>query len=114
MIEPTAAQCTKNEIIKIDDSTEGRALWFYQMGGYVGRAIAIPDNSCINIYVWHNGEFPFRGSKTYEDCWCKCNNCDCCDAKLSKKEIIVEPIRVHICDPQQIIDMGTSLVEWFQ
>lgn len=41
---------------------EGRACWYPQMGGYVGRAVIVPgdgDSSCFAAYVWHNGEFPF-------------------------------------------------------
>ncbi len=40
----------------------GTACWYPQMGGYVGKALAVPTGAgCVDVYVWHDGEFPFAG-----------------------------------------------------
>ncbi len=94
--EPTAEQCTQNEKVFENDDTIGYAIWFPQMGGYVGKSVALFDKSwkenengssekgCIDIYVWHNGTFPFGDE---ED----------------------NPREIHLCDPEQFIDFGKKL-----
>ncbi len=72
------------------------ALWYPQMGGYVGRAVAVrasdPDLSpCYDVFVWHDGEFPFSENDGRE---------------------AGEPRRLHHCDPGQFIDFGEQLIEW--
>ena len=65
--EPTGDQCNSNE--KIGVSSDGHwhlyACWYPQMGGYCGAAIIAVEpgarpGSCFEVYVWHDGEFPFN------------------------------------------------------
>lgn len=63
---PTSEQCTANEVVFEDKDTYGYAIWYPQMGGYVGKAVALigkgsNDESCFDVLVWHDGEFPFDG-----------------------------------------------------
>jgi len=66
---------------------EGRrflACWYPQMGGYVGRCLVevlptVPDGYCFEVYVWHDGEFPFEEGT---------------------------PRQLHHCDPEQFIHFG--------
>lgn len=84
--EPTAEQCSANALICEDEHEIAYALWYPQMGGYLGKAVAVigkSDISCIDVFVWHNGEFPFGGQET--------------------------PRKIHHCDPAQFIDFGQNL-----
>src|SRR5689334_793528 len=57
--EPTSVECTGRARV----GEHATAFWFPQMGGYTARAVAVvdPDDCCIDVWVWHNGEFPFTG-----------------------------------------------------
>lgn len=62
--EPTQHQCSNNTELTWPGSegTEhrGTACWYPRMGGYHGKAVAEVDgDGCVDVYVWHNGEFPF-------------------------------------------------------
>ncbi len=97
--EPTAEQCTNKDKVFEDERNVGYAIWYPQMGGYVGKAIAIFDKQwtvyphgaaeggCIDVLVWHDGEFPFRG------------------------EDGDQPVVLHHCDPEQFIEFGKALAE---
>src|SRR3990167_5837820 len=95
--EPSAGQCSTNERVFEDDDRIGFAIWYPQMGGYVGKAVALLDREwferdgaamggCIDVLVWHDGEFPFGGNKD-------------------------KPRLLHHCDPQQFVDFGSTLTE---
>ena len=96
--EPTSKNCSENSVVFKDDGKIGYAIWYPQMGGYVGRAIAVMDESwsesaigigeggCVDVYVWHNGEFPFDGESNG-----------------------VSPVLIHHCDPKQFIEFGETL-----
>ncbi len=97
--EPTGEQCTQHSLVYEDEYDIGYACWYPQMGGYAGKAVAVMDRKwsetsdgsgasggCIEVYVWHDGEFPFRGEGTY-------------------------PVRIHHCDPEQFIQFGKLLSE---
>lgn len=59
--EPTADQCTR----KAPLGGAWFAMWYPSMGGYVGKAaVWIGDLTigCVEVLVWHDGEFPFDGS----------------------------------------------------
>lgn len=56
IVEPTAEQCTVRAQVG-----EGRACWYPQMGGYAAKAIVFPDSGCADVWVWHDGSFPFAG-----------------------------------------------------
>lgn len=94
--EPTSEQCTKNEKVFEDEHKVGYAIWYPQMGGYVGMAVALFDKGwkerndgaamggCIDVFVWHDGEFPFS-------------------------EGVGSPAVLHHCSPSQFIDFGETL-----
>jgi len=85
--EPTADECSNHAIIE----RHCWAVWYPQMGGYVGRAVAKRDESgCWDVWVWHDGEFPFTGSSgPYDD--------------------FKKPVLVHHCEPGQFIAFGQFL-----
>lgn len=94
--EPTAEQCEQMAKVFDDKSSHGFAMWYPQMGGYLGKSVAVFDKSwtefenattggCVDVYVWHDGEFPFHDGEN--------------------------PCIIHHCDPQQFIDFGTVLKE---
>lgn len=82
--EPTAQQCTENAEV----SPGVFACWYPQMGGY--GAFCLVDVSggkpgdCFDVYVWHDGEFPFGGEK---------------------------PVDLHHCMPEQFIKFGKLVLE---
>lgn len=98
MKEPTPEQCSAFEKVFEDDTHVHYAVWYPQMGGYSGRAIAVFDKGwkewpgwksrggCVEVYVWHDGEFPFRGE----------------DGERS-------PAYLHHCCPSQFVDFGEKL-----
>jgi len=61
-------------------------LWYPQMGGYVGKAVARVHEGCVDVWVWHDGDFPF----------------------MSETE---SPRRLHHCEGEQFIQFGSKLVE---
>ena len=96
--EPTADQCSDNDLVYQDENQIGYACWYPQMGGYVGKAIALFDRkqkadfmdpfdgACVDVLIWHDGEFPF--SK---------------DAGVPK--------RLHHCVPEQFIEFGKFMTK---
>jgi len=96
--EPTDDQCNSHVQVYEDEEKLGYAIWYPQMGGHVGKAVAVLDREwteyshgsrqggCIDVYVWHNGEFPFRGNETS-----------------------AKPAIIHHCDPEQFILFGQKL-----
>jgi hypothetical protein len=92
--QPTGDQCSAHIKVFENDTKIGYAIWYPQMGGYCGRAIALLDKKwstdgvsskggCFDVYVWHDGSFPFGEDKS--------------------------PVRIHHCDPEQFIEFGTTL-----
>jgi hypothetical protein len=88
--EPEAGQCSANAAVTVG-GLRGVAFWYPSMGGYVGKAIALPDGGCVDVYVWHDGEFPFPGEQAWPD-----------DRAHS-------PVRLHHCNPEDFIRLGTLL-----
>lgn len=96
--EPTSAQCTAHEQVYESTDRVGYAIWYPQMGGYVGKAVAIMDKEwekrpgngrvggCVDLFVWHNGRFPFQDSDE-------------------------NPKEIHHCDPTQFITFGEALMQ---
>lgn len=86
--EPTAEECRDHAAIPYQVGDEARAAyacWYPQMGGYAGKAVAVPDpDGCVDVYVWHDGKFPF--SRVWR-----------------------RPTRLHHCDPDQFIELGRFL-----
>jgi hypothetical protein len=83
IVEPTADQCTNHDRVG-----PGIACWYPQMGGYVAKAIVVP-GGCAEVYVWHDGSFPFS---------------DDGDAERS-------PAHLHHCNGQQFVEFGRFLSE---
>jgi len=56
------------------------------MGGYCGKAVAVlyKDIGCFDVYVWHDGEFPFGDES---------------------------PTRLHHCDPGQFVRFGEEIIK---
>lgn len=98
--EPTAEQCSNNEIIFEDKDCIARAIWYPSMGGYVGKCVVLFTKSwvnntefylddCFEAFVWHNGKFPFGG----------CEN---------------NPVHLHHCDPIQFLRFGELINRWIE
>lgn len=90
-IPPTGEQCSSNAVVYEDESQVHYALWYPQIGGYAGCAVVIiykgnRTSSCFDIYVWHDGEFPFTHGN---------------------------PAKLHHCDPEQLIRLGTKIKDLF-
>jgi len=96
--EPTVEQCSENAAVYEDDRRVGYAIFYPQMGGYCGKAVAVCEKGwsgigpvrfggCIEIYVWHDGEFPFSEDDD--------------DGR--------SPAHIHICDPEQFVRFGKTL-----
>lgn len=97
--EPTGDECESNAVVWECDTRVAYAIWYPQMGGYVGKAIAVCDKGwreedsavcfagCVEVFVWHDGEFPFAG-----------------EGEEGRK-----PIELHHCDPWQFARFGETL-----
>lgn len=94
--EPTSEECEANAKVFEDEKSVGYAVWYPQMGGYSGRAVCVffkafedhrddPPDACFDAYVWHDGEFPFRGEDG-------------------------PPVVVHHCSAEQFVEFGTVLL----
>lgn len=83
--EPTSDECSSNAVVFETDRQIAYAIWYPQMGGYVGKAVAVMEkdpDSCIDVFVWHDGEFPFSEGN---------------------------PVEIHHCDPTQFVMFGETL-----
>jgi len=85
---PTGEQCDTNAAILVAPGIIGYAIWYPQMGGYCGCALAVPDGDCIDVYVWHEGDFPFA-------------------------DRVQPPRLIHHCDPHQFVSFGQTLIKLF-
>lgn len=56
---PSPEQCSANAPVLVNGQP-GFAIWYPQMGGYVGTAVVVDAGGCFNAFVWHDGEFPFE------------------------------------------------------
>lgn len=93
--EPTAEQCSQHALVHENEHKLVYAIWYPQMGGYVGKALAFIDKGwkefphgateggCIDVLVWHDGSFPFDDGRN--------------------------PADLHHCDPEQFIQFGEQL-----
>jgi hypothetical protein len=85
---PTPEQCSNHEVVSENEHYIYKAIWYPQMGGYVGRALVEINKeydlgNCFDVYVWHDGEFPFGGEQ--------------------------EPARLHHCDYKQFVLFGLTI-----
>jgi hypothetical protein len=88
--QPTGDECTSHAGITVGERV-GYACWWPQIGGYWGKALALPDeDDCIDVFVWHDGDFPFDG------------HCQHCRVDRS-------PVVLHVCDPGHFVRFGQFL-----
>ena len=92
--EPTAEQCSAHEQVYEDRNHVGYAIWYPQMNGYAGKAVALLDKNwhslpggsqiggCFDVVLWHDGEAPFEGDK---------------------------PLWIHHCSPSQFVAFGETI-----
>ncbi len=85
---PTDEQCSVNASLEWDGH-EGFAAWYPQMGGYGSKCLIIPlGGGCFDVFVWHDGEFPF-----------------------GEEDDVRGPVRrLHHCDAAQFIRFGTLVL----
>lgn len=60
--EPTGDECNARAPIEFaghGGTVTGFACWYPQMGGYSGKAVVLPQGGCFDVWVWHDGDFPF-------------------------------------------------------
>lgn len=92
LTEPTSEQCFNKQCINLGDGRTAYACWYPQMGGYVAHALAIRDQGCTDVYVWHDGDFPFSTDHFGVD---------------------HNPRKLHHCDGQQFVAFGQFLT-WLE
>ncbi len=85
---PTAEECSANSKIEWDGH-QCFAAWYPQMGGYTSPCLIIPwEGGCFDVFVWHDGEFPF-----------------------GEEDDVRGPVRqLHHCDAEQFIRFGTLVL----
>lgn len=89
--EPTDEQCSAGAAVPTPDGWLAFATWYPQMGGYVGKAVVVfgatpaKDEACFEVWVWHDGEFPFAEGR--------------------------RPAQLHHCDPEQFVRFGELVAE---
>jgi hypothetical protein len=97
---PLPEDCSQNAPVTWP-SGHGFAAWYPQMGGYVGRCVVDLSRRgttmysqdgvsverpgrCFDVYLWHDGEFPFPNPGHTDE----------------------TPVRLHFCDPLQFVEFG--------
>lgn len=88
---PTSEECATHAAYERTDWGTWHALWSPQFGGYVARCAVFvfdedkdhPSNSCLEIALWHDGEFPTGPDSA--------------------------PVELHVCDPDQIVRFGETV-----
>ncbi len=88
--EPTSEECSNRSPIFKDGRQVGYATWYPQMGGYGGKCIVLTEkenenNTCFDVFVWHDSEFPFSGLK---------------------------PVEIHHCMAEQFIRFGEEVLKY--
>jgi hypothetical protein len=91
--EPTSDECSAHAVVHLTDEIHGYACWYPSMGGYVGKAVATveDDEGCVELYVWHDGEFPFGDDSPH-------------DPRGPRG-----PVQLHHCSPDQFEAFGRWL-----
>lgn len=92
MKRPTYAEAHQHAPVQLNDGRTGFAGWYPQMGGYSGLCVAVPsDGDGVDVFVWHDGEFPFDDDAT--DGWGEPRG----------------PVELHHCDPGHFVVFGKWL-----
>jgi hypothetical protein len=84
--KPTTEQCSQNARLPDFWNKPTYAFVYPQMGGYWGPAVVVLERDCFDVFVWHDGEFPFdedHGSS---------------------------PACIHHCMAQQFVDFGEKVL----
>jgi hypothetical protein len=95
--EPTDDECSRRALVYEDATDRHYAIWYPQMGGYVGKAVVVvlrervefvrgESGGCVDVWVWHDGEFPLRGEDGYQ------------------------PVHLHHCNGAQFVAFGEALL----
>ena len=87
--EPTPEECEANAKLMLGGESY-TAAWYPQRGGYVAKCLirhVDAEDCCYDLYVWHDGEFPFSG----------------------EGETDAQPVGLHHCDGNQFIAFGELL-----
>lgn len=59
MREPTAEECEAGAKVNLD-GVDFYAGWYPQMGGYGSKVwVELLESGCFDVFVFHDGEFPF-------------------------------------------------------
>ena len=99
--EPSLEDCNRNSKVFDSEDQVGFACWYPQMGGYSAKAVAFftkpwggyEDESeysgCVDVFIWHDGEFPFTGE----------------DSQSSVRA----PVALHHCDIRDFVVFGEKL-----
>ena len=88
---PTSEECSANAVFERVECGAWHALFSPQFGGYCGpAAVYIGDGSneesCFELVVWHDGEFPLGDGNPGE------------------------PIAVHCCSAEQFVRFGKRVL----
>ena len=89
--EPTTEECDQCAKIAEDEHCIAYAIWYPQMGGYVGKAVAVfgkeeaGGSRCFDVTVWHDGQWPFHDGQP--------------------------GTQLHHCDAEQFIEFGKRILE---
>lgn len=71
--EPSSGDATLGNHIDLPDGRRARACWFPSMGGYAGRALIVAPqrdgDCCTEVWVWHDGAFPFSSEPSDHSRW---------------------------------------------
>ena len=98
---PTGDECNNHSPIEYGGRV-AFACWYPQMGGYGGKCVVVscanqndgesPAEACFDIYVWHDGEFPFAP-----------------DSDIEHLGYAREPTQLHHCSAEQFIRFGETV-----
>lgn len=92
--KPTADDCSNNAVFEWG-AHRCMAIWYPQMGGYVGKAVVVgeADGGCFEAYVWHDGQFPFSDDPRYHGG-------------------TLPPVKIHHCMAGQFVEFGEAVAKY--
>lgn len=92
--EPSPEDCSERRLVW--ENQPAVALWYPQMGGYVGKAVVTvaDDAGGVDVFVWHDGTFPFTADQDDLD------------------GVTRTPVRLHHCDVGQFRLFADQVEAW--